>query len=129
MHPTIFNIFCISIHPIRILLRFYFVFFMASAFSKGRNIEITSPLSNEIVMIKMIQDAIDKRFSEGGGIVHLSIGVFLSGSLTLKSNVSLRIDKGCILHRSANIDVHTSVDYFHSFPIIYPVPQTGINPI
>jgi polygalacturonase len=46
---------------------------------------------------KAIQAAIDDCAKAGGGTVELSGGVFLSGPIVLKSNVSLDLDKGTTL--------------------------------
>jgi hypothetical protein len=84
-------------------LQFCFVFLSVSAFCQKKNIEITL-ISNETnLTTNLIQEAIDRCASAGGGTVHLSEGVFLSKSLELKSNVTLHIGKGCILQGSMNI--------------------------
>ncbi len=49
-----------------------------------------------------IQNSIDSCFKKGGGIVKLAKGVYVSGTLILKSNVSLLLEKGAILQGSAD---------------------------
>ncbi len=51
-----------------------------------------------------IQAAIDKATSTGGGKVIIPEGIFLSGTLSLKSNVELHLKKGAILLGSININ-------------------------
>jgi hypothetical protein len=51
-----------------------------------------------------IQAAIDKCSAEGGGTVYLSPGSFLSGTIHLKSGVTLRLDSGCTLRGSRNLE-------------------------
>ncbi len=46
---------------------------------------------------KAIQSAIDACAKHGGGIVELNPGVYLSGPVVLKSNITLRLDKGATL--------------------------------
>ena len=49
------------------------------------------------VNTKSIQKAIDECAAKGGGIVAFRPGTYVSGSLFVKSNVNLRIDKGVVL--------------------------------
>ncbi|MEP6611277.1 MAG: glycosyl hydrolase family 28-related protein, partial [Mucilaginibacter sp.] len=48
-----------------------------------------------------IQKAIDEASANGGGRVLVPAGKFVTGVLTLKSNVDLRVDKGAVLLGSA----------------------------
>jgi polygalacturonase len=50
-----------------------------------------------------IQKAIDACHSAGGGTVLFSNGKFLSGTLYLKSNITLRVEPGAVLLGSTNI--------------------------
>jgi hypothetical protein len=54
-----------------------------------------------------IQKAIDACHAAGGGIVVVPEGVFVSGSLRLKSRVTLKIDRGGILRGSPKIGDYT----------------------
>lgn len=58
---------------------------------------------------KPIQAAIDACAAAGGGTVRLSGGVFLSGTIVLRSNVLLSIDAGATLLGSRNIDDYPSL--------------------
>jgi hypothetical protein len=50
-----------------------------------------------------IQQAVDTCHAAGGGVVSVPEGVFLTGSLRLKSGVTLRVEKDAILRGSAKI--------------------------
>ena len=58
---------------------------------------------------KSIQAAIDRCHKDGGGKVYLQTGCFISGTIYMKSNVTLYIEAGAILRASNNLD---------DFPII-----------
>ena len=57
-----------------------------------------------IISTKAIQNAIDKCASGGGGVVKFLPGVYVTGSLFIKSNVELRIDKEVLILGSQNFD-------------------------
>jgi len=50
-----------------------------------------------------IQDAIDKCFASGGGVVLVPKGEYLVGTLNLKSNVEFRLEKGAILKATTDL--------------------------
>jgi polygalacturonase len=56
-----------------------------------------------------INAAIDKCSRSGGGAVHLSAGVYLSGTVILKSNVTLYLEAGATLLGSSNIRDYAEV--------------------
>jgi polygalacturonase len=58
----------------------------------------------------MIQAAIDDCAKNGGGIVVFDPGVYVSGSIFLKSNVHLRIDKGVLILGSQSFDDYPDID-------------------
>ena len=53
---------------------------------------------------KYIQSAIDQAHKDGGGKVIIPAGIFLSGTLALKSNVELSLKKGAVLLGSIDIN-------------------------
>ena len=59
-----------------------------------------------------IQHAIEACATQGGGTVRLPAGRYLSGSILLKSNVTLHLDEGAILLGSPNPADYRSVDKF-----------------
>jgi polygalacturonase len=56
------------------------------------------------VITKNIQAAIDACAKAGGGIVSFKPGTYVSGSIFLKNNVHLKIDKGVLILGSQNFD-------------------------
>ncbi len=57
-----------------------------------------------------IQKAIDACAKSGGGIVSFKPGIYLTGSVFLKSNVHLRIDKGVLIKGSTNFNDYPEID-------------------
>lgn len=58
---------------------------------------------------KALQETINQCHKAGGGKVYLHSGCFISGSLYLKSNVSLYLEAGTILKGSDNLDDFESI--------------------
>ncbi|MBN1791597.1 MAG: glycoside hydrolase family 28 protein [Bacteroidales bacterium] len=50
-----------------------------------------------------IQKAIDQCFSEGGGCVYVPSGVFVTGTIHLRSNINLHLESGAVLKGSTSI--------------------------
>ena len=67
-----------------------------------------------------IQKAIDACHASGGGTVLFDRGKFLSGTILLKSNITLRIEPGAVLLGSTNND-----DFEIKQPGTAPVAKTG----
>jgi len=57
-----------------------------------------------------IQKAIDDCAAKGGGIVYFKPGVYVSGSIFIKSNTQLRIDKGVLILGSQNFSDYPDID-------------------
>ncbi len=65
---------------------------------------------------RAIQDAIDKCVERGGGTVYLPPGDFLSGTILLKSGVTLHLDTRCTLLGSINLrDYPVTVPGYRSY--------------
>lgn len=62
------------------------------------------------VMTKAIQKVIDACAAAGGGIVEFQPGVYVTGSLFVKSNVHLKIDKEVLILGSQNFDDYPDID-------------------
>lgn len=63
-----------------------------------------------------IQAAIDKCSGAGGGTVYLPPGVFLSGTIYMKTGVTLHLDSGCTLLGSTSLnDYPSTVPAFRSY--------------
>lgn len=67
---------------------------------KEFKVKATSDTSK--VITQQIQEAIDACAAAGGGIVSFNAGTYVSGSIFLKSNVHLKIDKGVTILGSTN---------------------------
>jgi hypothetical protein len=65
-------------------------------------------LINENLVTSKIQKSIDSCFSVGGGTVRISKGIHLSGTLILKSNVRILLEKGAILQGSVKHEDYTN---------------------
>lgn len=61
------------------------------------------------IVTKNIQAAIDACAKNGGGIVTFAPGTYVSGSIFLKSNVQLRIDKGVLILGSQNFNDYPEI--------------------
>ncbi len=64
-----------------------------------------------------IQAAIDSCSNAGGGVVEFAKGIFLTGPITLESNVTLRIDSSATLLGSSNMKAYYPVGYDTSYPV------------
>ena len=65
---------------------------------------------------KSIQRAIDRCAKDGGGTVYLGRGTFLSGTIYMKSGVTLKLDAACMLLGSKNLkDYPETVQAFRSY--------------
>lgn len=51
---------------------------------------------------KVIQQVIEKAAAQGGGIVHFPAGEYLTGTITLLSNVTLDVSAGAVIRGSGN---------------------------
>ena len=60
-----------------------------------------------------IQSAIDACYAQGGGTVRLTLGVYLSAPIVLKSNIVLQLDKGATLLGSPDHSDYPSKTEFH----------------
>jgi polygalacturonase len=70
----------------------------------------------ETLSTKAIQEAIDQCAADGGGTVYLAPGTFLSGTIYMKTGVTLKLDSGCTLLGSADLkDYPPTVQAFRSY--------------
>ncbi|MEY4538761.1 MAG: hypothetical protein RLZZ306_518 [Bacteroidota bacterium] len=66
------------------------------------------PTKKENLVTLKIQKSIDSCHSVGGGTVFISKGTYILGTLTLKSNVKISLEKGAILQGSDNYKDYTN---------------------
>lgn len=82
----------------RILLLLSFTLLTFSVYAKNYNIIDFGAIPNgKILNTKIIQKVIDQANEDGGGKVLFPEGIYLSGSLILKSNVELHFEKNSVL--------------------------------
>lgn len=60
----------------------------------------------------MIQKAIDACYQSGGGKVIFPAGTFLSGTVEIKNNVTLQLEKNAVLLGSTDLDDYKNLDPF-----------------
>ncbi len=95
------------------LLLFSLIIFGSNLHGYGKNHEITefgAVADTTVLSTKAIQAAIDVCSAEGGMVI-IPAGNFLSGTLILKSNVTLHLSKGATLYGSRHLE-----DYLPNIP-------------
>lgn len=60
------------------------------------------------------QSAVDACAAKGGGVVCVPPGVFLCGSVELKSHVTLHLGEGCVLRGSENLEDYPPIPFVHN---------------
>jgi hypothetical protein len=63
---------------------------------------------------KAIQAAIDAAYKAGGGTVVLTPGIYRSGTIFLKSHVTLRVEGGAVLKGSADLNDYVPMTWGHN---------------
>ncbi len=99
-----------------ILVSILYVFSTSLAFSSDVVVDIHEMGADpqaKVASTQIIQHAIDSVSAQGGGIVKVPRGTYLTGTIFIKSNVDLRLMKGAILLASTNLD-----DYQRSGPYL-----------
>ena len=61
-----------------------------------------------------IQSAIDHPFENGGGVVVVKRGVYLTGTIFFKDNVTLRVEAGARIKGSPNIEDYAEMTWGHT---------------
>lgn len=84
------------------LLLMLFIIISSSLYSQKKPADIILMPNGKELVTESIQSVIDMCAGEGGGEVHYSEGIYYSGTLELKSNVVLQLDKGSSLRGSDN---------------------------
>jgi len=77
--------------------------------------------TGQVVVTKALQTAIDAA-AQSGGVVYFPPGIYLSGTLTLKSHVSLHFEAGAVLLGSTNL-----ADYPPIQPALRSYTETYTN--
>ncbi len=94
--------------------------FTASSVCGGDNVydvgDYGAKADGKTLCTKAIQKAIDECSRDGGGTVYFPRGTFLSGTIYMKSGVTLRLEAGCTLLGSADLkDYPPTVQAFRSY--------------
>lgn len=81
---------------------------------------------------RALQVAIDHCATNGGGAVVIPPGVFLSGSVELKSNITLSLSPGSVLRGSASIEDYPFIPFHHNElgktrSLLWAIGQTNIS--
>ncbi|MCL1933223.1 MAG: glycosyl hydrolase family 28 protein [Candidatus Azobacteroides sp.] len=80
-----------------------FVFFIASVSAKEYNASLFGIKSNGTTLnTRSIQKAIDYIHENGGGTLVFYVGRYLTGSVHLKSNVNIQLNRGAVIVGSTN---------------------------
>ncbi len=83
----------------------------------------------------LIQNTIDQMNNSGGGTIYFPSGIYLTGPIELKSNITLFLDAGAILKFSDNFDDYLpmvesrweGIDVVNFKPLIYAYEATNIS--
>ena len=87
-----------------LLLILFCVNLAVSAQNKSFNIvDFGAVAGSKSANTKFIQKAIDACSRNGGGIVYVPAGTFVTGTLHLKSNINLFLENGAVLKGSSNL--------------------------
>jgi len=93
-------------------LLLFIQFSVIQAFSSNLNIlELGAKPDGKTLSTKILQQAIDNCFVSGGGMVIVPAGRFITGTIILKSNTTLKLEKGAVLIGSTN-----PKDYIQNMP-------------
>lgn len=79
-----------------------------------------------------IQNAIDKCYESGGGTINISSGTFITGTLELKSNITLNLEQGAILRGSGDMQDYRYNGFYHNemketLSLLYAIDQHDIH--
>jgi len=77
-----------------------------------KNVIILKPSGN-VLMTDIIQKAVDKCASKGGGTVQLTAGTYRSGTIELKSRVTIKLDREVILSGSNKYSDYRNDAFFY----------------
>lgn len=103
---------------VRNILPLIFILSFAAGRAQDFNIKNYGAQSDgESVCTAAIQKAVDACNKNGGGRVYIPAGVFITGTVHLKSNVNFHLENGAILQGSASLTDYES----------YTMPVYGLN--
>jgi polygalacturonase len=95
-----------------------FFFFALNAHSQTFNIKDYGAIADsKTINTAALQKAVDACNKNGGGMVYVPAGKFITGTFHLKNNVNLHLETGAVLMGSANLKDYES----------YTMPVYGLN--
>jgi phosphatidylserine decarboxylase len=74
---------------------------------------ILKPAGGDILMTDIIQKAVDQCAAKGGGLLRFTAGTYRSGTIELKSNVTIKLDKDVFLSGSDKYSDYKNDAFFY----------------
>lgn len=100
-------------NTLKVYLTTLLLIVIGNAYGLDTNIEKYGAIGDGITLNSAaIQQAIDHCAQTGGGKVIFPAGRFVSGTIALKSNVTLRLEKGAVLLGSTDVNDYQNLDPF-----------------
>ena len=84
------------------IIALFFIFYIFQSKKRYLITDYGAKDDSTVINTSAIQKAIDECAANGGGVVVVPKGIFISGAIFLKKNVSLTVEKDGILKGSAN---------------------------
>lgn len=119
------------------LIAFFFAFVLPfSLFSENVNMEqLGADTTGKSLNTELINNTINKLYSNGGGTLYFPSGTYLTGAIRLKSNITIELEAGATLLFSDNFDDYlpfVEMRYegvvMNSFsPLLYAVDEENIT--
>lgn len=121
-------------HSILIFTCFFCAPFVFSN-NTGLTVSITKygAIGNGVqVNTSAIQSAVDECADSGGGIIIIPSGVYVTGTIELKSNIHLYLSPGAILRGSSNINDYIPNPFYHNefkktTSLLWAISQSNIT--
>lgn len=120
---------------INLLCLFLFIFCFSEIKAQYNVLEFGAVNNGTTLCTQSIQSAIDSCHNQGGGTVYFPSGDYLSGTIILKSNVSIYLDNGATLVGSTNLEdfpsnvpeLRSYTDYYTERSLIYAEKAENIS--
>jgi polygalacturonase len=104
-----------------------FLFFTAKITAQNFDITKYGAIGDgKTLNTQAVQKAIDECYKNGGGQVSIPTGVFIIGTVYLKSNIHLYLEAGAILRGSTNLNDYTPYNAVH-YGMIYAENSENIT--
>ena len=95
-----------------ILINFLLLAFLFSSASNHFDVrDFGAKGDSSTVNTSFIQQAIDSCHAEGGGTVYFPKGNFITGTIQMKSNVNIYLDRGAVIYGSTDLKDYPVVGY------------------